>query len=231
MKIDKIVVLRGPDRIRKRPAVVFGSAGVEGVHRAVEWLLNMFMTGYAKHINVIHSGAQIEISADDQGLYLGQDTGNDQIWQDIFCDFALLSAYAPDENGYNYSLMKTGRQELFGDEAKEPVDVPVKVGAFEMCAIQYASAYMDVTVVRDGSKSVLHFKKGYAQGNMVCQSTEEPSGTRIRLAMDPEVFVETELSSQWLCRTLQSYTMLSPGLRCTYHNVLEDVEESYCNEP
>lgn len=232
MTVERISFLRGPDRVRKRPAVVFGSHEADGVQRAVLQLLNLFVTeaqlGHVKNMRIVHDGDQIDISADDQGLYLGQDTGDDRVWREIFCDFALASAYAPDENDYRYSLMRTGRQELYGEAAEPSIFLPQEVGAFDLCAIQYASAFMDVTVVRNGIKSILHFEKGYAQGDMICYPTEEPSGTSLHFAMDPEVFTHTQLPGQWFRETLQRYAILSPGLTCHYHNASDSLQETYC---
>ena len=232
MENQQIVFLRGPDRVRKRPAVVFGSEGEEGVRRAVELILNLFVTeaqlGHAKSLTVIHSGQQVEISADDQGLYLGQDTADDRIWQNIFCDFALASAYPIEENGYRYGLTKSGRQELYGGDAEYALCLPEEVGAFDLCCVQYASAFMDVTVVRDGIQSELHFEKGYARGGMVCQATDAPSGTSIRFAMDPEIFTHIRWPEDWFRQTLRQYAMGVPGLTCRYRKGVDDCGDTYC---
>lgn len=233
MDQQKIVILKGPDRVRKRPAVIFGADDITGVESAVTSLLEIFATeaqlGYCKNITVRQNGAVLEISGDDRGLYLGQDKQDDSVWQNIFCDFFAGSAYAPDDSGYSFGLTDSSHHHLYGDEKKiNCLLCPEEPCFMELCAVQYASNFMDVTVVRDDIKSVLHFQKGYNVGGICREQTVVANGTCLRFEPDGEVFTETVIPTSFFADILQRFAILSPGLKCTYINMQNDVQWCFC---
>lgn len=232
MANEKIVVLQGPDRVRKRPAVIFMSDEIEGVQNAVRILLEIFAVeaqlGRCKHLLVKQNGADLEISGDDRGIYLGQDNGDDSVWKNTFCELYAASACAPDESGYSFGLRDASHCALYGDEIKpNSIYLPTEHGLFELCAIQYASEYMDVCVNRDGVKSTLHFQKGYNIGGILNEATEEQNGTCFRFKMDREVFTQTVLPASFFTETLDAFAMLSPGLNCKYVNAVTGKEVEF----
>lgn len=223
MENNTIVTLKGPDRIRKRPAVIFSSDGLEGVQHAVLGILELFATearlGRCKHLDVRQTGSDLVISGDDRGLYLGQDTQNDEVWENIFCRMYPLPACRPNESGYDLGLWDHAHHRLFGDEpAPQSIYYPEDIGFFNLCAVQYASAYMDVTTVRDGIRSRLAFRRGHPVQPIRHEPTADPNGTCFRFAMDPAVFTETVLPASFFTDTLKRFAMLAPGLCCAYYS-------------
>ena len=223
MKDNIIVKLTGPERIRKRPAVLFLSDDLAGAEYAVRILLNIFVSeaqlGYCSSIAVKQNGSNLEISGDDRGIYLGQDTGDDMKWKNIFCSLDLLPACPPDESGYSFGLMDYSHNRLYGDDqAYDSIFFPDELGYMELYAVQCASAYVDVLVNRNGIHSELHFARGYHVGGMDSKPTTENNGTRFRFSLDREVFTQTEIPSDFFLETLKAFSVLCPGLKCSYTN-------------
>lgn len=235
MKDMQITRLKGPDRVRKRPAVIFGTDGLEGVKHGVRSLLEVFVTearlGCCTHIRVRRKGAVLEISGDDRGFYLGQDTGDDTVWQDIFCDFSAGEKFAPDESGWSLGLLDADHHRLYGDAPGEmPLGMPPGLLLLELCAIQCASEFMEVRVCRQGVESLLRFEKGYNAGGIRHTPTDKPDGTTICLKPDGEVFTRTVLPHRFFEDTLSMYAVLLPGLRCTYERERGEKREFYYPE-
>ena len=229
----KIVHLKGPDRIRLRPAVVFGTGDIHGAWEAVRNLLEIFVTeallGHGKRLSVKQDGAVLEISGEDRGLYLGQDSGDDSPWQRIFCEMYPMPAYRPDEGEYVLGLIGSSHHMLYGDEpTPNSIYFPGDKGYFELYAAQCVSRFMDVTVRRDGVCSTLHFEKGHNMGGITHTATTEGNGTCFRLAMDEDVFTETVIPVQYILAALEEFAILAPGLSCTYEN--GSVRKSFCYE-
>lgn len=223
MKNNTIVTLKGPDRVRKRPAVIFLSDGIEGAQNAVRGIMDIFVTearlGRCKHLNVRQTGGDLVISGDDRGLYLGQDSRDDAVWENIFCRMHVLPAGRPDESNYTLGLWDHAHHTLYGDEpAPNSIYYPEDIGFFDLCAVQYASAYMDVTTIRDGIRSRLQFRQGHPVHPIHHEPTADPSGTCFRFALDPAVFRETVLPASFFTDTLKRFAMLAPGLFCTYYS-------------
>ena len=216
----EIVFLRGPDRIRLRPAVIFGSDDLDGVQQAVLAVLQLFAAqaqlGYCKHLQIRHNGAEVTIRADDPGLYLGQDTGNDGAWQDLFCVPEPMPRSITDDPSYQFPLIHDIGN-IFGNVQTPPAThLPQGMGAFDLCALQCASRFLDVTVVKDGIQSTLHFRQGHNVGGIRHESTDAPNGTALHFAMDPEVFRETVLPAAFFREGLTDLAMVCAGLRCSY---------------
>lgn len=223
MADNQITILTGPDRIRKRAAVVYLSNDLEGAQHAVRDVLDIFVTeaqlGRCKHLSVKQDGAKLEISGDDRGIYLGQDTGDDTKWQEIFCSMYPLPAYCPDESGYSLGLIDYAHHTLYGEaQQSNSIYFPEETGYMELYALQCASEYLEVVVNRDGINSKLYFERGYNIGGIHNEPTTECNGTCFWFALDHEVFTQTVIPATFFLETLKSFAMLSPGLCCTYEN-------------
>jgi len=222
-KTNQISRLKGPDRVRKRPSVVYGSADIEGAKQAVRDLLNIFATeaqlGHCKHLTVVHNKENMVIYGDDRGIYLGQDSGDDTVWKNLFSSFYCPPTNAPSEDGYSFVLCDTSHHILYGDPI-EPCATffPEDAGYFELYCSQCVSKVMDVVSVRNGKKAALHFENGYNDGGMRTEQTEDSDGTYFRFVLDPEVFTETIIPNEFFLETLHRFAMLSPGLTCSYIN-------------
>ena len=147
---DSITQLKGADRVRKRPGVIFGSDGIDGCQHAVFEILSNAIDeareGYGKLITVTYF-ADHSIQVEDFGRGCPVDWNAKEKrynWELVFCELYAGGKYSNADGGdYEYSLGLNG------------------LGA---CATQYASEYMDVTVWRDDCKYQLHFIKGKVCG-------------------------------------------------------------------
>ena len=172
---DSIVSLKGADRVRKRPAVIFGSDGIEGCeHSMFEILSNSIdeaREGYGKRIIVRRFlDKSIEVEDEGRGIPVDFNKREDRYnWELVFCEMYAGGKYK-NNSGENYEFS-------------------LGLNGLGTCATQYSSEYMDVEVLRDGFKFNLHFEKGENIGGL--QKTEfrhRHTGTKIRWKPDLDVF-------------------------------------------
>ena len=200
---DSISQLKGADRVRKRPGVIFGSDGLDGCEHAVFEILSNAIDeareGYGDLITLT-SFADGSIQVEDLGRGCPVDWNpNEQRynWELVFCELYAGGKYKNTDGGdYEYSLGLNG---------------------LGTCATQYASEYMDVTVWRDGNKYQLHFKKGKVCGKKGHELIAEPAdrkktGTTIRWRPDREVFTETDIPEEFFLDVLHRQAVVNAGV-------------------
>ncbi|MBR5382055.1 MAG: DNA topoisomerase, partial [Oscillospiraceae bacterium] len=200
---ESITALKGADRVRKRPGVIFGSDGLEGCEHAVfEILSNAIDEAREGHGDVItvtrYSDLSIEVEDRGRGCPLDWNEREKRYnWELVFCELYAGGKYKNDEDGnYEYSLGLNG------------------LGS---CATQYSSEYMDVTVWRDGTKYALHFKKGKVVGKKGEELLREPSdrrgtGTLIRWKPDLDVFTDIDIPREYYLDTLKKQAVVNAGV-------------------
>ena len=149
---DSLVLLKDEERVRKRPAVIFGSDGLEGCcHSFFEILSNSIDEAREGFGNVIEVTRFLDQSLEvlDHGRGIPLDFNQKEgryNWELVYCELYAGGKYENNDGGmYEYSLGLNG------------------LGA---CATQYSSEYMDVEVIRDGIKYSLHFEKGKNIGGL-----------------------------------------------------------------
>ena len=213
---QKIKILRGAQRVRCRPAVIFGDEGIEGVACAWEMLTDVLAakgTEGSSHILLArNTDGSLVIEDRSRGIYLGE---NGQLWQALFCELA-----AQPREGKTFWDAYT----VF-DEA----EAPPSNAAFDLCAVQYASAFMDVRVVRSGTESCLHFEKGENIGGIRQKTCAEPDSTYIHWKPDGEVFRQTQLSAEFLHRKGQLLALNQAGLQVTVCTDGENTDYCYAH--
>ncbi len=196
---ESISSLKGADRVRKRPAVIFGSDGLEGCQHAVfEILSNSIDEAREGHgskiITTRFEDGSIEVQDFGRGIPVDYNQKEDRYnWELVFCELYAGGKY--NTNGgenYEFSLGLNG------------------LGA---CATQYSSEYMDVEVRRDGFKYTLHFEKGENVGGL----TKEPyakrdTGTTIRWKPDREVFTDTAVPITYFEDIIKRQAIVNPNL-------------------
>lgn len=206
---NQITILKGAERVRRRPAVIFGSDDIQGVFNGFEGLLDLLakegFDGYCDRITVTqYLDDSIEIQDNGRGLFLGApDCDDDTIWKDIFCQLYGGSLY--EENATSRNLFEAPKEGI--EEFTETLD---------LCAMQYASAYMDVTVVRDGYKQSLHFEKGEIVGTRKKEPCADPSCTCIRFQPDREVFTQISVPAKEIMDKLRTIAIQIPGMAATF---------------
>ena len=202
---DSIAQLKGADRVRKRPAVIFGSDGLEGCEHAVfEILSNSIDEARAGNGNIITLTRYLDksIECEDFGRGCPVDWNSAEQrwnWELVFCELYAGGKYKNNDGGdYEYSLGLNG------------------LGS---CATQYASEYMDVVVRRDGKKYTLHFEKGNIVGEMQVEPADrKKTGTDIRWRPDLEVFTDIDIPLDYYRDTLRRQAVVNEGVTFRLRN-------------
>ena len=196
---ESISQLKGADRVRKRPGVIFGSDGLEGCEHAVfESLSNSIdeaREGFGNIITVtLYDDKSIEVEDFGRGCPVDWNPAEKRFnWELVYCELYAGGKYKNDDGGdYEYSLGLNG------------------LGA---CATQYASEYMDVTVWRDGNKYTLHFAKGKIKGKMLVEpSDRKKTGTTTRWKPDIEVFTDINIPESYFLDILRRQAVVNAGV-------------------
>jgi len=203
---ESISALKGADRVRLRPAVIFGSDGLEGcTHAVFEILTNSIdeaREGYGKQI-ILTRFEDGSFQVEDNGRGCPVDWNEKEQtynWKLIFCEMYAGSKYSNNSGGnYSSSLGTNG---------------------LGTCATQYASEYMDAFVWRDGFKYTLHFEKGEPVGEMKKEPTDrgKKTGTTIRWKPDRAVFTDTNVPVEVLEEMLRRQSVVNGGVTFIFRN-------------
>lgn len=209
---DSIQSLKGADRVRLRPGVIFGSDGLEGCqHSFFEILSNSIDEAREGFGNVIEVTRFIDgsILVKDYGRGIPLDFNqreNRYNWELVFCELYAGGKYKNNSGeNYEYSLGLNG------------------LGS---CATQYSSEYMDVTVYRDGCKYDLHFEKGENIGGLKkIKYNYERTGTEIKWKPDLQVFTDINIPLEYYITVLKKQAVVNAGL--TFKLLDEESAEAY----
>lgn len=196
---ESIEVLEGADRVRKRPAVIFGSDGIDGCkHSVFEILSNSIDEARDGHGNkiILTKFADGSFQVEDFGRGCPVDFNPAQQrfnWELVYCELYAGGKYHNNDGaGYEFSLGLNG------------------LGA---CATQYASEYMDVTVYRDGFEYTLHFEKGVNIGGLKKKPYKgKRTGTIQHWLPDLEVFTEIDIEDGYFLDMLKKQAVVNPNI-------------------
>ena len=213
---ESISQLKGADRVRLRPAVIFGSDGLEGCeHSFFEILSNSIdeaREGYGNRIIVTRfRDGSIQVEDFGRGLPVDFNTKENRFnWELVYCELYAGGKYNNNEGeNYEYSLGLNG------------------LGA---CATQYASEYMDVTVWRDGYEYSLHFEAGENVGGLKKEPTaKRQTGTVQRWKPDRRVFTDIDIPVEFYRDVLKKQAVVNAGLTFVLKNEGGETEE-FCYE-
>ena len=192
---NKIIRLTGADRVRKRPAVIFGSADSAGALEVVKTLLAVLMReallGYSKKMTVtLHSDESITVHSYDRGLKIDESIVDGKpAWQNLFCELPYFS------RDHHEKAPTETPDLLFGEGELISGCSPDIECAFDLCCVQYVSEYMTVSSVRDGICKTVRFEKGIAIPDVESFPCVEKSETVIKFKIDSDVFGDYKLSS------------------------------------
>lgn len=197
---ESISSLKGADRVRKRPAVIFGSDGIEGCkHSFFEILSNSIdeaREGYGTEITIIrHSDNAITVRDQGRGIPLDYNVNEERYnWELVYCELYAGGKYKNvTGESYEYSLGLNG------------------LGA---CATQYSSEYMDVTVFRDGYQYDLHFEKGNNVAGLIKEkTTQKETGSIQKWKPDLDVFTDIHIPLEFFQETLKRQAIVNKGLK------------------
>ena len=202
---DSISALKGADRVRKRPAVIFGSDGLEGCEHAVfEILSNAIDEAREGHGNLVivtrYADHSIEIEDFGRGCPVDWNEKEGRYnWELVFCELYAGGKYDNNAGGdYEYSLGLNG------------------LGA---CATQYASRYFDAVIRRDGFIYTLHFERGELAGEMKKEPADrKKTGSTFRWLPDLEVFTDNNIPKEYFDDTLKRQAVVNAGVTFRFRN-------------
>ncbi|MBQ9521945.1 MAG: DNA topoisomerase [Oscillospiraceae bacterium] len=205
---DSISSLKGAERVRKRPGVIFGSDGLDGCEHAVfEILSNSIDEAREGHGTLITVRRFLDhsIEVQDAGRGCPVDWNEKEgryNWELVFCELYAGGKYNNlTGDSYEYSLGLNG------------------LGA---CATQYASRYMDVTVRRDGHEYALHFERGEIVGELqktpLPRSRVRETGTRIRWLPDLDVFTDINIPPEFFTDVIKRQAVVNAGISFRFEN-------------
>ena len=212
---DSISSLKGPDKVRLRPGVIFGSDDVEGCQHAIfEILANSIdeaREGYGDTIEIErYADHSIQVIDHGRGIPLEFNPREEKFnWELVFCELYAGGKYHNLAGlTYEYSLGLNG------------------LGA---CATQYASQFMDVEVFRDGQQFNLHFEKGHNIGGLTKTKTRSTeTGTRIHWLPDLDVFTEIAVPREWFLETLKRQAVVNAGITFLFYDQLVEETVVFC---
>ena len=198
---ESISSLKGADRVRKRPGVIFGSDGLEGCEHAVFEILSNAIDeargGHGKLITVTRF-ADHSVQVEDMGRGCPVDWNEKEgryNWELVFCELYAGGKY-DNENSENYEFS-------------------LGLNGLGSCATQYASRYMDVTVWRDGKEYRLHFERGEIVGKLeVSEQTgnKKRTGTTIRWLPDLDVFTDIDIPADYYRDVMKRQAVVNAGV-------------------
>lgn len=197
---ESITALKGADRVRKRPGVMFGSDGLEGCQHAIFEILSNSVdearAGYGSKILITrYEDNSIEVQDFGRGIPVDFNQKEQRFnWELIFCELYAGGKYDTED----YTLGLNG------------------LGA---CATQYASEYMDVEVKRDGYIYTLRFEHGENVGGLNKEPySKKDTGTKIKFKPDIQVFTEIDAPVAYFDDVLRRQAIVNPGILFQFRN-------------
>lgn len=215
---EVIQQLKGADRVRQRPAVIFGSDGLEGCQHSVFEILSNSIDeareGYGDHI-VITRFLDKSLEVQDFGRGIPMDYNENEKeynWKLLFCEMYAGGKYNNNSDAglYEFSLGLNG---------------------LGLCATQYASEWMEAEVYKEGFRYDVKFKKGKPVGKMKKEEVGgRKSGTRIAWKPDLEVFTDIDIPLEYFQDILRRQAIVNNGLKFILKNQVKEGTTPSCFE-
>ncbi len=199
---DSIQSLKGADRVRLRPAVIFGSDGIDGCQHSIFEILSNSIDeareGRGSEITITRfSDNAVQVEDHGSGIPVEYNQKEERYnWELVFCEMYAGGKYNNDSGAnYEYSLGLNG---------------------LGLCATQYASEYMDVDIRRDGFRYTLHFEHGENVGGLQKESyAKKDTGTIIKWKPDLQVFTDIAVGQEYYLDILKRQAVVNAGI--TFH--------------
>lgn len=203
--VESITSLKGADRVRKRPGVIFGSDGLEGCEHSIFEIISNSIDeareGHGDKIIVTRfSDGSVEVQDFGRGIPVDYNPKEKKFnWELVFCELYAGGKYDTNDGGsYEYSLGLNG---------------------LGLCSTQYASEYMAAEIKTGGYRYELKFKKGKPVGKMLKEEyAKKDTGTRIRWKPDLEVFTDINVPLEYFQSTLKRQAIVNSGVRFVLRN-------------
>ena len=215
---ESITSLKGADRVRKRPGVIFGSDGVDGcAHSIFEILSNAIdeaREGYGNRILITKfKDGSVEVEDFGRGMPVDYNKNEQRYnWELLFCEMYAGGKYSAGADNYEYSLGLNG---------------------LGLCATQYASEWMTADIYRDGFHYHLDFRKGENTGGLKKEpATRKKTGSAIRWKPDAEVFTDINVPSEYYKDVIKRQAVVNAGVTFVFTDESGEKKEvtEYCYE-
>ncbi len=194
---ESIQSLKGAERVRKRPAVIFGSDGIEGCeHAAFEIISNAIdeaRAGYGEKIVITrYNDGSAEVEDFGRGCPVDWNNNEQRYnWELLFCE-----------------LYAGGKYDGVGD-----YEFSLGLNGLGLCSTQYSSEWMDAEICRDGFIYKLHFEKGENIGGLMKEpTTKKKTGSKIRWKPDNQVFTDTAIPLDWFQSVIKRQAVVNSGI-------------------
>ncbi|MCL1787593.1 MAG: toprim domain-containing protein [Defluviitaleaceae bacterium] len=197
---ESITSLKGADRVRKRPSVIFGSDGVDGCQHAIFEIISNSIDeakeGFGKKIEITrHADFSVTVKDHGRGAPVDYNPIEDKYnWELLFCELYAGGKYGnnDEDSNYTYSLGLNG---------------------LGLCATQYSSAFMDAEILTKGWKYNLHFEKGENVGGLTKEEYKgRKTGTTITWRPDTDVFTDIDVPLEWYQDMLKRQAIVNEGI-------------------
>ncbi|MBZ4670045.1 MAG: gyrase subunit [Clostridiales bacterium] len=205
---ESITSLKGADRVRKRPGVIFGSDGIEGCRHSIFEILSNSIDeardGFGDRIIVTrYNDNSFEVEDFGRGIPVDFNKNENRYnWELVFCELYAGGKFKNDEETYGFSLGLNG---------------------LGLCATQYASEYMDAEIYNGEYHYKLHFEKGENVGGLFKEkSNRTQTGTKIRWKPDLEVFTDIAVDEDYFHDTLKKQAIVNPNILFVFRNQKDD---------
>ncbi|MCL2527317.1 MAG: toprim domain-containing protein [Defluviitaleaceae bacterium] len=197
---ESITALKGADRVRKRPSVIFGSDGLEGCQHAIFEIISNSIDeareGHGKQIEITrHQDYSITVKDQGRGMPVDYNPIEEKFnWELLFCELYAGGKYSNNEEEANYAFS-------------------LGLNGLGLCATQYSSEYMDAEILQNGWRYTLHFEKGDNVGGLIKEEYKgRKTGTTITWRPDRDVFTEIDVPLDWYKDMLKRQAIVNAGL-------------------
>ena len=202
---ESIQSLKGADRVRLRPAVIFGSDGIDGCQHSIFEILSNSIDearqGFGREISITrfldHS---VQVEDHGRGIPVDYNPKEERYnWELVFCELYAGGKYNNDSGeSYEYSLGLNG---------------------LGLCSTQYASEYMDVDIRRDGFRYTLHFEHGENVGGLRKEPyAKKDTGSLIKWKPDLQVFTDIQVETDYYLDILKRQAVVTAGITFHFRN-------------
>lgn len=217
---ESIKSLKGAERVRKRPAVIFGSDGIEGCEHSIFEIMSNSIDeareGYGKKIIITkYLDGSVEVQDFGRGIPVDYNKNEGKFnWELLFCEMYAGGKYDNGGDNYEFSLGLNG---------------------LGLCATQYASEYMDAEIKSGGYKYTLHFEHGENVGGLVKEEYKKrgDTGTRIKWKPDLKVFTDINIPVEYFEETIKRQAIVNDGIKFVFKNQTNSASfdtKEYCYE-
>lgn len=202
---ESIKSLKGADRVRKRPAVIFGSDGIEGCEHSIFEIMSNSIDeareGYGSKIIVTRFlDGSVEVQDFGRGIPVDYNKNEDKYnWELLFCELYAGGKYDNGGDNYEFSLGLNG---------------------LGLCATQYASEYMEAEIKSNGYRYNLRFEHGENVGGLVKEEYRRrgDTGTRIKWKPDLKVFTDINVPVEYFQETIKRQAIVNDGITFIFKN-------------